>query len=146
MVDEPPGDENLGQLMLQAFWWLDRRAAYELERDGEPALPAAQALTLARIAAAGSRPADLARLLGVSRQAVHQTLNELEREGLVRRVRTPGTPVTVQTTAAGRRRARAVTSADAAAEQALADRLGADRLVELRRTLEADWGEPEDAA
>ncbi len=143
MADEPAHDDNLGQLLLQAFWWLDRRAAGELERDGEPALPAAQALTLARIDPAGSRPADLARLLGVSRQAVHQTLNELERAGLVRRVRARGEAVTVQTTAVGRRRAHAVAQADAAAERALADRLGADRAAELRRMLEADWGEPE---
>ncbi len=129
--------------MLQAFWWLDRRAAAELEAAGEEAMSASEALTLTRIPGAGVRPVELARLAGVSRQAVHQTLDRLQDAGMTERARSPGRgAVVVRLTASGQHRARAVVRANATAEEALARRIGRERAAGLRAALLADWGDP----
>ncbi len=134
--------EGLGQLLLQAFWWLDQRRADELDAAGV-SISAAQALTLAQIPSDGVRPVELARAAGVSRQAVHQTLNELQEAGLVRRDRgASGGAVVVRLTEQGARHARAVVDAETSAEEALARRIGDERLKALRRALLSDWGSP----
>lgn len=141
MADDPAGD-GLGQLLLQAFWWLDQRRAADLEAAGI-SVSAAQALTLAQIPAGGVRPVELARSAGVSRQAVHQTLNQLQAAGLVRRDRPARAgAVTVRLTEEGARHARAVADAENSAEAALAQRIGSERLDALRDALGSEWGEP----
>ncbi len=134
--------DGLGQLLLQAFWWLDQRRADELESAGV-SISAAQALTLTQIPSGGVRPVELARATGVSRQAVHQTLNELQEAGLVQRDRGPTAgSVIVNLTDEGARHAQAVADAEESAEQALARRIGDERLDGLRRALRSDWGAP----
>lgn len=137
-----PSEEGLGQLLLQAFWWLDQRRAAELDAAGV-SVSAAQALTLAQIPPEGVRPVELARSAGVSRQAVHQTLNQLQAAGLVHRDRrSTGGAVTVRLTEEGVRHSRAVADADAAAEAALARRIGSERLDALRDAVGSEWGDP----
>jgi DNA-binding MarR family transcriptional regulator len=89
-----------------------------------------------------TRAAELARVLGVSRQAIQQQINELERDDILTQMPDPS----------DRRANRLVFSERGAtligtaletlrqSEQVLAMRLGYDTISQLRRALMSDWG------
>src|SRR3546814_14154191 len=89
------------------------------------------------------RPSDIARNLGVSRQAIHNTINQMVKLGMVELAPDPEDRrhVIVSLTETGAQmRQDAQRAMDQLADQ-LAERLGHERLDALRATLEADWGD-----
>lgn len=134
----------LGQLLLQAFRWMDDSLRATLAARGWPHITPAQSLVFAHLDHGGTRSAELARRIGVSRQAVHQTVRELEALGLVEQVPDPANASArlVRLTAEGRRNVAAALTAFADLEAELADRIGADMVAQLRAALERDWQQP----
>lgn len=119
-------------------------AAGELRRWGER-IAAAEHQTQSRwqllsAVSDGPRPVpDAARRLGISRQAVQRTANDLVTAGLVRFVDNPGhrTSPLVELTAPGREVLRRLTDRAALANDAVVARLGEVDLAATRATLRA---------
>jgi DNA-binding MarR family transcriptional regulator len=84
----------------------------------------------------------MARRAGISRQAIHQTVHELQRLGLVSLISDPTnrSAKLVVPTDRGRDSIRVAKTTLAKLEAELAQRLGRDQVQALRQTLEADWG------
>jgi DNA-binding MarR family transcriptional regulator len=137
------GDQtNLGQLLLRAFRWFDESLIAALHAAGWPELTRAHSLVFAHLDPAGTRTAELARRAGISRQAVHQSVQELQRLGLVRLVPDPTnrSAKLVVPTDRGQASIRVAKQTLAKLEGQLAQRLGRDQVQALRQALEADWG------
>jgi DNA-binding MarR family transcriptional regulator len=133
---------NLGQLLLRAFRWFDESLIAALHAAGWPELTRAHSLVFAHLNPGGTRTAELARRAGISRQAVHQTVQELQRLGLVRLVPDPTnrSAKLVVPTDRGQASIRVAKATLTNLEDELAHRLGQDRVQALRQALEADWG------
>ena len=133
---------NLGQLLLRAFRWFDEGLIGALHAAGWPELTRAHSLVFAHLDPGGARTAEIARRAGVSRQAVHQTVQELQRLGLVRLVPDPTnrSAKLVVPTDRGRDSIRVAKATLTDLEGELAQRLGRDQVRALRQALEADWG------
>jgi DNA-binding MarR family transcriptional regulator len=133
---------NLGQLLLRAFRWFDESLVNALHAAGWPEVTRAHSLVFAQLDATGTRTAEIARRAGVSRQAVHQTVRELQRLGLVELVPDPAnrSAKLVMATDRGRQSTQVALATLAALEVELTQRLGERRVQALREALEADWG------
>jgi DNA-binding MarR family transcriptional regulator len=135
---------NLGQLLLQGFRWFDDGLIAGLRSLGWPELTRAHSMIFANLDVEGVRIAELARRVGVSRQAVHQSVHELVGMGLLdlrADVRNRSAKLVVPT-AAGRRSIAVALELFAGLERELADRIGASPVAQLRRALDRDWGPP----
>jgi DNA-binding MarR family transcriptional regulator len=134
----------IGQLLLRAFEWFDDGLMNELAAAGWPRQNRTQSLLFANLDRSGTRPSVLAGRLGVTRQAVHQTVVALEESGLVTLQRDPssGRSKLVMLTPLGERIVADAREAFQRLEEKLADRIGKREVDHLRRALERDWGTP----
>ncbi len=138
--DQPP--EVLMRGLLRAYYWMDESLQNGLQRAGYKPRTRTQTMILIHISNGVTRAAELARALGVSRQAIQQQINDLESDELVTQIPDP----------TDKRANRIVFSEKGAAlinqaletlrgaEQTLAMRLGYDSVSALRRALMSDWG------
>ncbi len=138
----PSNAAPLGQLLLKAFRWFDESLRATLVARGWPEMSAAQSMVFAVLDQDGTSTAELARRIGVSRQAVHQTVKDLEALGLVEQVPEPGDGRVrlVRLTTQGRANVAAALGAFIDLEAELARRIGVGHAAGLRRALEAEWG------
>ena len=92
----------------------------------------------------GTRPAELARRLGVTRQSVHQTLHELVDMGLLKLIADPvdRRATIAQLTPQGREHLRVARRIFRDLERELEDRIGTKNAEALRGLLSLDWGDP----
>lgn len=128
--------------LLIALHWIDDSLQARLEAAGRPRVNFSKSMVMANLLNGVSRPADLARNLGVSRQAIFRTLAEMTQDGLI----------VVQDDPADRRAKIVSFNSDAtdlmrdalralaAIQEDLAARLGRDELDRLIATLARDWG------
>ena len=129
----------LARLLLDTQRALASDLVVELESRGWPDLRSSQANLLLNVdRRAGTRLTELARRLGVTKQAVMVVVDELESDGLVRRVPDPedGRAKTVRLTARGRTCAAECRRAVAAVEARARRALGGRRHEALRESLE----------
>lgn len=129
-------------MLTDAQRWL---AAAERANSGRGAgLARSHALVFAHLDADGTRPAEIARRAGISRQAVGQTVAQMKQKGLVKLAPDPTNRRArlVQPTAKGRKAIDRSGTGSAAAEKLLSRRIGASRVKSLREALEQDWGAP----
>jgi DNA-binding MarR family transcriptional regulator len=108
-------------------------------------LARSHALVFSHLDAEGTRPAEIARRAGISRQAVGQTVAQMRELGLVKLAPDPTNRRArlVQPTAKGRKALERSGTGSAAAEKILSRRIGAARVKSLRDALEQDWGAPD---
>ena len=134
----------LGQLLLGAFRWFDRSLLATLEARGWPGLTQSQSNLMANLGEKGIRLSELARRIGVTRQAIHNTVKELEALGLVNPVVDPTnlSAKLVVLTPQGRENVKAALKAFQDIEASLESRLGPETVQALRHALERDWGDP----
>ena len=137
-------DPNLGRLLLDGFRWVDAALLAGLEARLGIRLTSAQSQLFAEISLDGSRQADLARLLGVSRQAVNELVRSLEAAGMVELVPDPDSARSklVKPTALGAESIEVALAIFADIERELAARIGGDTLAAMRAGLAAGWGDP----
>ena len=140
MAEEP----NLGRLLLDGFRWIDQGLVESLNVTLGLELTSAQSLLFADLPLAGVRQSDLARSLGVSRQAVNELVRGLERQQLVEVVADPadGRSKLVRPTARGRESIRMALQTFTELENELRSRIGDRSVDQLRRALSAGWGDP----
>lgn len=118
--------------------------ASRLKAAGWSEITRAQSLVLAQLDPEGTRSSELARRSGVTRQAVHQTIQELVELGLLELAPDP-TSQRAKLVVLTRRGKRLVVEAweiFRELEDTLAHRIGRKRVARLRRALEEDWGAP----
>jgi DNA-binding MarR family transcriptional regulator len=129
---------SLSSMLVNAQRWL---AAAERANSGRGAgLARSHALVFTHLDPEGTRPAEIARRAGISRQAVGQTVAQMKQQGLVKLAPDPTNRRArlVQPTAKGRK----ALERSSAAEKVLSRRIGAARVKSLREALEQDWGSP----
>ena len=129
--------------LFQRFCWLDEGLQARLHERGWPDVSRPQSMVMTNIVSGIVRPSDIARNLGVSRQAIHNTINQMVRLGVVELAPDPGDRrhmIVSLTETGARMRQDAQRAMDALSDQ-LAERLGHERFDALLATLEAVWGD-----
>ena len=131
-------------LLLRGFRWFEDGLLSRLAEAGWPEITRAHSLVFAHLDSEGTRPSELARRIGISRQAVNQTLGELVALGLIEVVPDPASlrSKLVVLTPTGKTTVGSAHAVFSELEDALAGRIGRASVTELRRALEADWGAP----
>src|SRR3954467_12184532 len=133
---------SLSSMLVDAQRWLT--AAERANSGRATGLARSHALVFAHLDADGTRPAEIARRAGISRQAVGQSVASMKEQGLVKLAPDPTNRRArlVQPTAKGRKALERSGTGSSAAEKVLSRRIGAARVKGLREALEQDWGTP----
>ncbi len=128
--------------LLSAVYWFDEALQEQLSGRGWAPLTRAQSLVLMNIAMGIQRATEIAKNIGVSRQAMSQMLAEMQSRELV----------AIEADPTDRRAQRIVFSLTSAAirddavqiltalEAELSKRIGASKFLGLREALASDWG------
>lgn len=140
MEDQPP--EVLMRGLLRAYYWMDESLQNGLQQAGFRPRTRTQTMILINISNGITRAAELARVLGVSRQAIQQQINELEQDELVTQIPDPEDRRAnrIVFSERGSELINAALASLRQAEQSLAIRIGYEGVGQLRRALMADWG------
>jgi DNA-binding MarR family transcriptional regulator len=131
-------------LSLSAYRWLGDGMVARLREAGWPEITRSHSLVFAHLDRGGTRATELARRLGVTRQAMHQTVQELVERGFLELAPDP-TSQRAKLVVLTRRGKRLLDDAQEIfreLEATLERRIGRKRVARLRRALESDWGEP----
>ena len=133
---------NLGQLVLRAFYWIDESFQRNLQEQGGPRVTHAQSMVIMTIGEGIQRPSQIAERLGVTRQAVHQCLQELIRINLVELVVDPNDrrAKIARLSAQGEPVRKMASRVFAELERELATRMDRKEVQQFRKILERDWG------
>lgn len=128
--------------LFQRFCWLDEGLQARLHERGWPDVNRPQSMVMINIVSGIVRPSDIARNLGVSRQAIHSTINQMVKLGIVRLDVDPDDRrhMIVSLTETGTRMRKDAQRAMDALTAQIAARIGQDRFDALFDALEADWG------
>lgn len=130
--------------LLRAFYWFDEALQAGLRRHGWSDITRSQSLILSNVAFGVRRASVLARNLGVTRQAVSQMLNEMERKGLIAMSADPddGRAQLVGFSAKSQKIRDDAMGVLSEIEDQLGAKLGRKRFAALTEALAADWGPP----
>lgn len=129
--------------LFQRFCWLDEGLQARLHDHGWPDVNRPQSMVMTNIVSGIVRPSDIARNLGISRQAIHSTINQMVKLGIVQMNVDPADRrhmVVSLTDLGARMRKDAQRSMDDLTAQ-IAAKLGQDKFDALLAALEADWGD-----
>ena len=137
-------DTNLAQLFMRAFYWADEGLQNALKRKGWPGITRAQSLVFVNIGEGVTRPSEIASRVGVTRQAIHQTINELVEMGFLTLEPDPRDrrAKVVVYTETGAKIGHDAVEALRQIELSLSSRIGDERVNALREALTQEWGEP----
>lgn len=140
------GGEHLIVPMLQGFVWLDEGLQNYLRAQGWPRVTRPQSMLMALVAQGVRRPSEIARNLGVSRQAVHTTLGRMVELGILALVDDPEDRRSklVVISERGAKMRECAQRAMLLMAQELRSRIGAKSLGDLQAALAAEWGPPMD--
>lgn len=130
--------------LLTAFYWFDEGLQNHLRAKGWPEVTRPQSMLMANLALGLHRPSDIARNLGLSRQAIHATIGQMVGKGVVELLDDPddGRMKLVVLNARGEAMRRDAQAAMTVMVDALSRRIGARKVAQLRDALLSDWGEP----
>ena len=136
------GSKNLALSLLQASDWFNDALLHRLQTKGWPDLTHSHALVLAHLDPAGTRPAELARRLGITRQSTQKLVHTLvELDVLEVIVDTDDARATVaRLSSGGRALAKVVSRELRMMERELARRIGDENIDALRHALALPWG------
>lgn len=140
-------DDDIRHLLLsllQGFYWFDEGLQNFLQARGWPSVTRPQSMVMANIVLGVHRPSDIARNMGVSRQAIHATINQMVTVGMValvddaanRRVKV------VELTPLGETMRRDAQRAMVVMGDELGNRLGKAAVLRTAHLLHDDWGPP----
>lgn len=133
---------NLNQLLLARNDWLSQAILSGVKQSDAADLSATQTRLLAVMAGQPTSISELARRMGVTRQAVHKTVMELERRGVLKVQDDParGNAKLVIYTDKGRELNRQGARIIDSIESRLTAQLGSAKVQHLKKLLAADWG------
>ncbi|MFO1196467.1 MAG: MarR family transcriptional regulator [Burkholderiaceae bacterium] len=134
---------NLKQLLLDRNDWFAREIMRSVQRSEFAFITPAHSRLLALMGGKPMSMAELARRLAISRQAVHKTVTELARRGIldVRDDPQRGNSKLVVYTEKGRQVNRAGAAIIERLEERVARRIGADGVAALKTLLSREWDE-----
>jgi DNA-binding MarR family transcriptional regulator len=140
-------DEDIRHLLLsllQGFYWFDEGLQNYLQARGWPAVTRPQSMVMANIVLGVRRPSDIARRLGVSRQAIHATINQMVELGIVALADDPANRrvKVVAPTAQGEAMRIDAQRAMVVMGDELGRRIGRAQLLKAAHLLHEDWGPP----
>ena len=129
--------------LMKRLHWFQEGLERALEPAGLDPITRSQAFIMGHIAAGERRASKIAANLGVSRQAISQSLIELEQMGYIELVPDPDDKRAriIRFKAEFAEEGRICGAIFRELEQELARRIGARRISALRESLEAEWGE-----
>ena len=139
--------DDVGQMilnLLQGFYWFDEGLQNYLRACGWPDVTRPQSMVMANIVMGVTRPSEIARRLGVSRQAIHVTIKSMIDLGMVALADEPkNRSVKVVTlTRVGEAMRVDAKAAMGMMVSELTHRLGEKRLHQAAAALSANWGPP----
>ena len=128
--------------LFQRFCWLDEGLQARLRSRGWPEVSRPQSMIMTYIVTGVVRPSDIARNMGLSRQAIHKTINQMVGLGIVQLAPDPEDRrhmIVSLTEFGAQMRQDAQRAMDGLGEQ-VAEKLGQENFDALLTALEADWG------
>ncbi len=130
--------------LLEGFEWFDDGLQRSLQAAGWAPVTRAESMVIAHVLVGTRRPADIARALRLSRQAVHATIGSLVDAGFFTLEPDPedGRIKVVALTEMGWRMFEDANQIVEKLGQALEQRIGKRRMRALREAFELEWGEP----
>ena len=139
--EDDPTELNLRQLLLKRSAWFEERVVEAAERYGYGFVTPAMNRLFAHMPREAISISELARRLAVSRQAVHQTVGEACRRGILELVphESDARLRKVRFTRKGQAMKRSAAHAIRQIEADLKGKLGAEDYAALRRILEHPW-------
>lgn len=130
--------------LLRGFYWFDEGLQNYLQARGWPVVTRPQSMVMANLVLGVRRPSDVARNMGVSRQAIHATINQMVDLGIVELVDDPSNgrvKVIAPTKMGETMRIDAQRSMVLMGEE-LGRRLGKAQFMKAAHLLHEDWGPP----
>lgn len=128
----------------QAFVWIDEGLQNYLKSVGWPDVTRPQSMVMTNVVAGVRRPSDIARNLGVSRQAIHVTIRQMIDLGLLELVDDPddGRSKLVDIGSTGAEMRENAQAAMRLLTAELRRRIGDKAVAQLQAALALDWGAP----
>lgn len=128
--------------LLQGFYWFDEGLQNYLKARGWSDVTRPQSMVMANVTMGVVRPSDIARNLGVSRQAVHTTIGQMVQMGMLELRDDPedGRSKIVAISETGEAMRRDAREAMTLMTAALRSRIGAAKVKALVEAFSADWG------
>ena len=128
--------------ILQGYYWVEDGVRNYVRAQGHPPLTRSEGMIMANIILGHHRPADIARGLGVSRQAIHTTIRQMEEKNIVeiredadnRRLKLVYLTTLGETMRGDGIKAINIILSD------LGQRIGKQKVSQLTNILAADWG------
>ncbi len=133
---------SLGQALMTADQWLSSSLLHLMRARGHEDLTGAHLAFLAFLECGLTHASDVARRMGISRQAVYKVTRDLERIGVLRLEEDPQDrrQKVIHMTARGDRVAQDACDSLTEIEARLQERIGSKSLEQLRSALASDWG------
>lgn len=130
--------------LLQGFYWFDEGLQNYLQARGWPVVTRPQSMVMANLVLGVRRPSDIARNMGVTRQAIHATINQMVELGMVALVDDPANRRVkmMVMTPNGERMRKDAQAAMLLLGEELGRRLGKPQLLKTAQVLGQDWGAP----
>jgi DNA-binding MarR family transcriptional regulator len=130
--------------LLKDFYWIELGIRSYLRTRGNPEFSRADGMVLANITLGFNRPSDIARQLGVSRQAIHRQIQQMKEKGIVSVMDDPSDgriKLVVVTDLARKMNEDGVVAMTLLWEE-LGRRIGQANLNRAAKVLASDWGPP----
>lgn len=130
--------------LLAGFEWFDESLQMSLREAGWPHLTRPESMVMMHVQMDMVRPADIARSLRLTRQAVHSTINSLVERGVFEMADDPtdGRIRIVQLTPMGNAMRQDARKIVEHLTKELSRRIGARRVKALTEAFAGDWGAP----
>ncbi|PKP82672.1 MAG: MarR family transcriptional regulator [Alphaproteobacteria bacterium HGW-Alphaproteobacteria-18] len=130
--------------LLSGFYWFDEGLQSYIRACGWPEVTRPQSMVMANVVMGVRHPSEIARRLGISRQAIHATLKSMIGMGMVRLADDPGNMrvKVVELTPTGEAMRRDAQLAMKIMIEKLVQRIGQEAFDKTAATLAQDWGRP----
>ncbi|PZQ61488.1 MAG: MarR family transcriptional regulator [Phenylobacterium zucineum] len=138
------GADSLILTLLQGFFWFDDGLQAHLQARGWTEVTRPQSMVMTNVVIGVQKPSDIARNLGVSRQSVHATINQMVEKGMLELVDDPddGRAKIVVLSEVGQRMRADADRAMGGMVELLKRRIGARNVEALVKAFREDWGDP----
>lgn len=140
-----PADEKLMMWqLLRTFIWMDRGLQENLQRRGWPEISRTESQVMLLVSEGIQRPIDMSRALGLTRQAINQTIKLLTKKDLVRMAEDPDDRRCKIVTFVGAHEAIRSDAKHilASLEDELASKIGASAVKGLKQLAKGELGQP----
>ncbi|HBN09662.1 MAG TPA: MarR family transcriptional regulator [Cyanobacteria bacterium UBA8530] len=138
------GADTLIVPLLQAFFWFDDGLQSYLQSKGWHQVTRPQSMVMAHVVMGVHNPSEIARSLGISRQAVHTTINQMVELGMLelRDDNNDRRAKVVALTGRGQEMREDADRVMSDLKAELCNRIGKRNVDNLIKAFSADWGAP----